>query len=280
MNVLVTAPTGNVGRHVVRVLLAAGVAPRLIVRDPTRLSEGVRAACDVHVGDLRDAAAVQAAAAGVDAAFWLDTTPHTAEDPIAESAALGQVFASAGVARSVFVSSVGADLGTGAGHLDGLAAIEAQLTGDVTVLRCGYFMSNLLLPGFGPADGVLAATRDPDEAVAWVAPRDIAEVAAARLLAPASGRVVQGVFGPEDLSYAQVAVVLTEVLGVPLAYRRISDDDLRGALAGLPEKAVEGIVGMTAGTRDRAPVPPRDAAATTPTTLAEWAWAHRGPLVV
>ncbi|MCF7549915.1 NAD(P)H-binding protein [Pseudonocardia sp. WMMC193] len=269
MRILVTAPTGNVGTHVVRVLLAAGLRPRLLVRDPARLPVGVRSACDVRVGDLTRADDVRAAAEGIDAAFWLDTTPHTAEDPIAESAALGEVFAAARVPRAVFVSSSGAERGSGAGHLDGLAAIERALIGDVCVLRCGYFVTNLLadLPG-----DRLHGTRDPQEAFPWVAPRDIGEVAAARLLSDRwSGRVVQGVYGPRDLSFAQVAGILTDVLGHPVEYSPSSDDELRAMLAELPSKAVEAIVGMTAGTRGRPLDPPRGVESTTPTTLAEWA---------
>jgi uncharacterized protein YbjT (DUF2867 family) len=280
MRVLVTAPAGNVGRHVVRLLLAAGARPTLLVRDPARLDPAVREACDVRVGDLTAAAVVKEAAAGVDAAFWLDTTPHVTEDPIAESAALGEVFASAGVPRAVFVSSSGAELRGGAGHIDGLGAIEDALTGDVTVLRCGYFVTNLLMDLDPLREGTLATTRDPQAPLAWVAPRDIAEVAVGRLLSRNwSGRVVQGVHGPEDLSFAQVAGILSEVLGRTVTAVGISDDDVRAALGGLPPAAVEGIVGMTAGTRDLPPEPPRSPVTTTPTTLGEWAWAELRPLL-
>jgi hypothetical protein len=49
----------------------------------------------------------------------------------------------------------------------------------------------------------------------------------------------------------------------------VTDDDVRSALraAGLPPGAVEGIAGMTAGTRNLRPEQPRDALTTTPTTL-------------
>ncbi|GAA4700539.1 hypothetical protein GCM10023215_44160 [Pseudonocardia yuanmonensis] len=87
--------------------------------------------------------------------------------------------------------------------------------------------------------------------------------------------------GPEDLTFAQVAGTLTEALGRPVAYHRLADDDVRAALraAGLGDAAVEGIVGMTAGTRGRLPDPPRSALTTTPTTLGEWAYRVLRPLV-
>ncbi|MFC5950047.1 NmrA family NAD(P)-binding protein [Pseudonocardia lutea] len=285
--IVVTAPTCHVGSRVVPLLLQAGTRPTLLVRDPARLHPAVRAAADVRQGDLTDPGFVREAAAGAEAAFWLDVTPHTADDPVKESAALGEVFAEAAreVGRNVFLSSVGAELRSGAGHIDGLARIEELLdaTGAaVTHLRCGYFFTNLLLDLDGLRQGVLTGTRDPEEPVPWVDPRDIGEVAAARLLARDwAGRVVQGVHGPEDLTSTQVAGILTEVLGRPVAYHRLSDDEVRAALraAGLGAAAVEGIVGMTAGTRGHVPDPSRSVLTTTPTGLAEWAHRVLRPLV-
>ncbi|WP_234326734.1 hypothetical protein [Streptomyces sp. NRRL S-337] len=49
--------------------------------------------------------------------------------------------------------------------------------------------------------------------------------------------------------------------------------------AGLPPKAVEGIVGMLAGTRGLVPEQSRDVTTTTPTTLNAWAYAHLRPLL-
>ncbi|MEU7813252.1 NAD(P)H-binding protein [Pseudonocardia sp. NPDC049154] len=285
--IVVTAPTGHVGSRVVQLLLQAGARPTLLVRDPGRLDPAVRAAADVRQGDLTDPGFVREAAAGAEAAFWLDVTPHTADDPVQESAALGEVFAAAAreVGRNVFLSSGGAELRCGAGHIDGLGRVEELLdtTGAaVTHLRCGYFCTNLLADLDGLRQGVLAAARAPEEPMAWVDPRDIGEVAAARLLARDwSGRVVQGVHGPEDLTYSQVAAILTAVLDRPVTYHRLSDDDVRAALraAGLGEGAVEGIVGMTAGTRGLRPDPPRTALTTTPTTLGEWAHRVLRPLM-
>jgi uncharacterized protein YbjT (DUF2867 family) len=130
--------------------------------------------------------------------------------------------------------------------------------------------------------GRLTGTRDPAEQIGWVDPRDIGEVAAARLLAGDwSGRQVQGVHGPQDLSFTEVAEILAEALGRPVGYTQVSDDDMRAQLrgVGLPDAVVEGIVGMTAGTRGLAPEQPREFVTTTPTTLGAWAFAQLRPLV-
>jgi uncharacterized protein YbjT (DUF2867 family) len=186
----------------------------------------------------------------------------------------------------VFLSSVGAERRHGVGHIDGLARIEESLdaTGAaVAHLRCGYFFSNLLMSVDALREGVLPTTRPVDEPTPWVDPRDVGDVVAARLLAAGwSGREVQAVQGPEDLTHSRVAEILTEATGREIAALPVSDDDVRGQLrgAGLPEAAVEGIVGMTAGTRDGfVPEQRRDVRTTTPTTLGQWAWEHLRPLL-
>ncbi len=95
-----------------------------------------------------------------------------------------------GIARVVFLSSIGAEKRHGAGFVDGLARIEQRLdaareqTGTALLhLRCGYFMTNLLTDLDGLRAGRLATTRPLDDPMPWVDPRDIATVATLRLLA-------------------------------------------------------------------------------------------------
>lgn len=289
MSIVVTTPTGHVGSRVVRLLLQAGVRPRVLVRDPARLEAETRERVEVRQGDLTDAAFVRDAIAGARTVFWVDPTPHSADRPVETSqrtaASLAEAAQAGDIARVVLLSSIGAEKRHGVGHIDGLARIEEQLdaTGaDVLHLRCGYFFTNLLLDLDALAKGVLTTSVDPHTPLPWVAPRDIGDVVAARLLNDAwQGRVVQAVHGPEDLTYTRVAEILTGALGRPIRLEIVSDDDARDALrsAGLPPGAVEGIVGMTTGTRDLVPEQPRDLITTTPTTLAGWAHAHLRPML-
>ena len=173
----------------------------------------------------------------------------------------------------------------GAGEIDGLARTEEALdaTGaSVLHLRAGYFFSNLLMDLDALREGVLRTTNPLDAPMPWVDPRDIAEVAAGRLLHPWEGRGATAVHGPEDLTFAQVADVLTTALGHPVRAERIADDDLRASLGavGLGEAQVEAIVGMSTGLRDGfVPEQPRSVLTTTPSTLAGWAHAHLRPLL-
>ncbi|MDP9819351.1 NmrA family NAD(P)-binding protein [Spirilliplanes yamanashiensis] len=285
MEIAVTTPTGHVGSRVTRLLLQAGVRPRLLLRDAGRLDDTTRELADVREGDLADPDYVRAATAGADVLFLVAPEDLTADDPAAPMRALGRSAAAAvranGIGHVVFQSSVGAELRNGAGIVDALGDIEASLdaTGAAVLhLRCGYFFTNLLLDAPGIAAGELVTAADPAAPAPWVDPRDIGDVAAARLLAAGwSGRVVQAVHGPADLTWHEVAEVLTGVLGRPVAVRRISDEEARAGMiaAGFPAGAADAVTAMTRGLRDGfVPEQPRTALTTTPTTLAAWAYAN------
>ncbi|MCT9093258.1 NAD(P)H-binding protein [Streptomyces sp. ASQP_92] len=284
MQIAVTTPTGNVGRHVVSALARAGVRPRVLVRDPGRLAPGIRGEVDAVKVDQYDADTVVAATRGIDALYWVD--PSTGgEDPLADytraTTSVVRAVTENRIGRVVFQSSVGAEKRRGAGEIDGLAHTEKALddTGvDVTHLRCGYFFTNLELQLDAVRAGLLRVVLPLDQPMAWVAPRDIAEVAACRLLSLAwSGRCVQAVHGPADLSWRQVAGILTAATGRRIGVERITDDAMRAQLreAGMPDGMVEAVLGMSTGLRENfVPEQPRTVRTTTPTTLAAWAYDH------
>lgn len=277
--IAVTTPTGTVGRHVTAMLIRAGVRPRVLVRDKAKLEHPDFV--DAVEVDLTDADGVARATEGVDALYWVTPADFTAPDPLAHYAALADVAANAiatnGIARTVLQSSVGAERRHGAGEIDGLAATELRLEAvapAITHLRCGYFFSNLLFQEDSLEAGTIPILQPPDAPMPWVDPRDIAEVATHRLLNPAwSGRHVQAVHGPEDLSWNDVTRRLEDVLGANVDATQIPDDEMREMLAesGMTEAQVEAMVGMTIGLRDDfTPEQPRDATTTTPSTLAAW----------
>jgi uncharacterized protein YbjT (DUF2867 family) len=289
VRIAVTTPTGNVGAHVVRMLCQAGVRPRLLLRNPDRLDAEVRDAVDLAVGDQRDAGYVAESTRGVEAIFWVHPDDWSLPDPNADAERTGEGLAAAmrenRIARVVFLSSIGAEKRHGAGFLDGLARIEQRLdaareqTGAALLhLRCGYFMTNLLFDLDGLRAGRLTTVRPLEEPMPWVDPCDIATVATTRLLADDwTGRQVQAVHGPADLTWPEAAAALSMATGVSITAQRISDDEERAALrdAGMGEVAVEGIIGMSIGKRDGfVPEQPRSPLTTTPSSLAGWAITH------
>ena len=171
--------------------------------------------------------------------YWVDP-PTEAADPVAEYVRVGNIIAEAvttnGIPRTVFQSSIGAEMRSGAGEIDGLAATEQALdaTGaNVLHLRCGFFFSNLLLQLDAVRAGTVPIILPVDQPMGWVAPRDIAEVAVSRLLnTDWSGRVVQAVHGPVDLSWSEAMKIVSEVTGHEVTVEQIPDDDMRDMLAG------------------------------------------------
>ena len=282
MQIAVTTPTGNVGHHVLAMLVRAGIRPRVLARHPERLSPDIRTEIDTEAVDQYDADAVVAATRDVDALFWVDPTTGS-EDPLADYARASEAVARAvthnRIGRVVFQSSVGAEKRHGAGEIDGLADTEVALDAtdaDVTHLRCGYFFTNLELQLEAIRAGTLAVNVPLEQTLPWVAPRDIAEVAVGRLLSTEwSGRCVQAVHGPADLTWPQVVEIVSEAVGRPLDVEQISDDVMRTVLrgSGMTAGLVEAVIGMSSGLRDDfVPEQPRTVRSTTPTTLASWAY--------
>lgn len=69
--IVITTPSGPIGHHVVRQLLDAGEALRVIERDPGKLSQDVRDRVEIVEGSHGDTAVVDRAFADAEAVFWL-----------------------------------------------------------------------------------------------------------------------------------------------------------------------------------------------------------------
>ena len=287
MQIVVTTPTGNVGSLLSRLLVRAGIRPRLLARDAARIDPALRASADVVELDQGDRDAVAAATRGADALYWVDP-PTQDDDPLDGYRRMGESAAHAvrttRIGRVVFQSSVGAEARHGFGDIDGLGLTEDLLNGTgaaVTHLRSGYFFSNLLMDLDAIRAGVLSTTRRVDQPLAWVAPLDIATMAATRLLSTQwHGVRTVGVHGPADLSFIQVAEILSDALGRPVEARQISEHDQAEALAGfgMTARQIDAILGMTRGFAGGfEPADPRSIETTTPTTLGAWAYENLRP---
>lgn len=171
MRILVTTPTGNIGRRIVDLLLEATHDLTLLVRDPSKLSPAIRARTRVVQGTLESEASLDRALVGADAAFLLIPPPAATVTHWRDwQTAIGNVFASAAaradVQRVVLLSSSGAqhdDLSA----ISGLGNVERILRDampNVVALRAGYFMENTLgslstIAQAGAVYGVIPATR-------------------------------------------------------------------------------------------------------------------------
>ena len=109
--IVITTPSGQIGRQVLGNVLNSGKPIRVIVRDPSRLPSEARKRIDVVQGSHGDSDTAQKAFAGADTVFWL-----VPPDPKAESVEAAYVgfsrpacaaFKSQGVKRVVGISALG-----------------------------------------------------------------------------------------------------------------------------------------------------------------------------
>ncbi|NSC25450.1 NmrA family transcriptional regulator [Streptomyces albus subsp. chlorinus] len=259
--IVITAPTGQIGSRLLDLLLdeapARGEELRVIVRDPRKLPDTVRARVDVVTGSHGDAEVVDRAFAGADAVFWL--VPPAPRAPSLEAAYSGftgpaaKAFVSHGVGHVVGVSA----LGRGTPVAGRAGQVTASLAMDDLIASTGVayralasptFIDNLLRDVPSIRDhGVFTDLVTADRAAPMAATRDIAAAAAGLLLDRSwTGTGEVPVLGPEDLSPNDLACVMTDVLGRPVRYERQSLDDFRAALAGrgIGDAFVQGYVDM------------------------------------
>src|SRR5690606_38847969 len=129
--IVVTTPTGRIGRELITRLLDHDAEVRVIVRDAARLDAETRARVEVVEGSHADGAALDRALVGADALFWL--VPPNPAAPSAEEHYLD--FArdgAAGIRRHrvghvVAVTSAGHGWTAPAGVLSAAFAMDAEL---------------------------------------------------------------------------------------------------------------------------------------------------------
>jgi len=88
-----------------------GAAVRCLVRDPARAAELERSGCELHVGDITDAASLEGAGRGVDAAYFLVHAMAGGGDYAARERAGGANFARMakreGIGRVIYLGGLG-----------------------------------------------------------------------------------------------------------------------------------------------------------------------------
>ncbi|MER5566093.1 NAD(P)H-binding protein [Streptomyces goshikiensis] len=258
--IVITAPTGNIGRSLLSRLLksapAAGEELRVIVRDPARLPEAARGRVEVITGSHGDAEVLDRAFEGADAVFWLvppdaSLPPEDAFSGFTRPAA--KALAAHGVDHVVGVSALGrgTPLADRAGLVSASLAMDDLIAGSGVAYRAlanPSFFENLLEEADSIRDkGVFTDVVDADRKAPLVAVADIAAIAAGLLLDRSwTGIDDVPVLGPQDVSPNDLARVMTEQFGRPVRYERQPFDEMYTTLVGygLNEAFVQGIVDM------------------------------------
>ncbi|MFD7259079.1 SDR family oxidoreductase [Streptomyces sp. NPDC059874] len=242
--VLVTGATGNVGSKVATELCARGISVRSFVRDLDRAAAVLGGKTEMAHGDFAEPASVRRALDGVERMFLL-----CANDPRQVEYGTNAIdaAAAAGVRQVVMLSTIGAGAGSSTVFFDQHGRIEEHLRGSgipAVVLRSSHMMSNIL----GSATTIRQAGRfflpAGDARIAMVDPHDVATAAAAVLVTSGHDGRTHVLTGPEAITYAEVARLLSNVLGRPIEYVDVPDDAAVAGMAqaGLPQWIAEQVV--------------------------------------
>ncbi len=240
--ILVLGATGNIGSQVVKQLAAAGANTRAAVRSISKADGLKEAGVSPIKIDMNKPDTFQAAFDGVEKVFLLTPPfPNMAEI----TANLVEAAKQAGVKYIVKQSG----LGTGSEpkakllewHRQGEKMVEASGI-PYTFLRPNSFMQNYYNTSARTIKTQSTFYKPMGDAkVSWVDVRDIAAVAVAALTQGGHEGKAYDVTGSEALSNAQIAEILSTVVGKKINYVDISEDKASQGMkaAGMPEVLVD-----------------------------------------
>jgi uncharacterized protein YbjT (DUF2867 family) len=282
--IVVTAPTSNIGRQVLANILQASEPIRVIARDPSRVPAKTRERVEVVQGSHGELNVVSQAFTGADAVFWLVPPSPVAQS--LESAYLDftrpacEAIKSREVRRVVGISALGR--GTRVARNAGL--VTASLAMDDLIGSTGVNYRALTMPSFMDnilrqvepikSRGVFFSPIDGDRKLPPCATRDIAAVGARLLLDGSwSGVGHAAVLGPEDLSFNEMAAIMSSVLGRPVCFQQVSFEAFkagiveRGASKAFAEGTTDMMRAKNEGLDNNEPRTPEN---TTPTSFRQW----------
>lgn len=282
---VITGATGKVGGGIAERLLKGGKQVKTIGRSQDKLAALAKRGALPAAGDAADAVFLAKTFSGAECVFLMVPPDLASADILGHYERMGEALVKglkeSGVKTAVLLSSIGGDMPKGNGPVAGLYRLEQKLNAvagvNMLILRPGYFMENQygsigMIKGMGINGGALKG----DLAFPQIATRDISEYAAQRMLKKDwKGREIAPLMGPKDLTMNEATAALGKAIGKPdLKYMQFPyEDALKGMLgAGISRSVAESFVEMNKGFNEKTiSMPKRTPAATTPTTIEEFA---------
>ena len=282
--IIVTAPTSRIGQDLLPRLLSENARVRVIARDASKLPEDIRDCVEIVEGSHGDATTIDRALDGATHLFWLcpaDDQASSVEEAYVgftrpavvaiEAHAVGRIVSIAALGRSTPHASQ-------AGYVTGSLAMDdllASTDAHLRTLALPSFMDNLLwqVPAM-LEKGMFFIPIPGDLALPACSVGDIAEAAARFLLDDSwTGQQEVPVLGPENISFNQMADVISDVLGRRIVCTNLSFEDYEAIFvkrgfshamaAGMTDMARAKAKGLDLGV-------PRTAETTSPTSFRTW----------
>ncbi|WP_128801152.1 MULTISPECIES: NAD(P)H-binding protein [unclassified Streptomyces] len=282
--IVVTTPAGQIGRRTLDRLLAADAPVRVIVRDAARLPADVRERVQIVEGSHGDPEVIAKAFTGADTLFWL--IPPMPQARSLDDAYVGfsrpalDALRPQGVERVVSVSA----LGRGTPLAEHAGPVTASLALDDLLAATGVHHRALVMPSFMEnllrqtelikTRGMFTSPISGNRTSPTCAIDDIAAVAADLLLDDGwTGVEEVPVLGPEDLSFEEMAEIMSEVLERPVRFQQVPGADFKDRMLqfGNSEAVAQGMLDMMtakdAGLDDGVT---RTDRSNSPTTFRQW----------
>lgn len=242
--ILVVGSTGDLGGQITRELLAHGRPVRILVRPGSDHRAVLAAGAQPATGDLKDAASLATACAGVHTVITTaNAAARTGADTVESvdlhgNLALIQAAETAGVHRFVFTSALGAHPGHPMALLRAKGATELRLHDSPmvwTVLRPNVLMDKII----PIVVGALALSNQPVTLIgngasrhSFVAMRDVTAYALTALENPLSERRTLTIAGPEAISWRDIVTAFENELGRAIPVHTVAPGE---PAAGLPD---------------------------------------------
>ena len=228
---IVTGASGQLGRQVVDLLVQAGAGPVIAIsRTPDKLADLAGKRVEAREGDFNDPASLEAAFAGGKRLLIISTDDL---EPGKRLAAHSNAIAAAktvGIDHIVYTSFAGpvaeSPIGFAQDH-EGTEKLIAESGADHTILRNNMYTDFLLMGGQQSVAMGTHFSAAADGKTGYVTRADCARAAAAALM-KATGRETLDITGPETVSQAEVAAILSEIAGKEIPYVALPAEDLAG----------------------------------------------------
>ncbi len=244
--IVITGASGHYGRLATDALIAQGRATDLILitRSPDRLADRMTQGCVVRYGDYDKPETLSEAVKGADKMLLISATRVGAR--VGQHKAAIDAAAAAGVKHIHYTSFIGIDDEANPAevrhdHIETERLIRASGMA-WTMLRDAHYADAMILMA-GP--GVMAAGSWPHnwgdgrEAMVWRA--DCVAAAVAVLAGEGHAGQIYNITGPELQTCAEMAALLSEITGVPVASVPLTDEEQYGVFdaMGIPRRPVD-----------------------------------------
>src|SRR3954465_473855 len=243
MKLGVNGASGKLGRAVLDIL--AKSSGRHTVVGISRSPDTIPSPAEGRRGDYDDPASLVSAYTGLDRLLLIpsaDLRPGVrggqltaAIDAATQAGGPHVVLMSAAGTREAPDNAIGGAYWTGEQHL-------IKTAPHWTILRMNYYAESMA-EGIQMSLGMNVLTGLGDERVGYVSRNDLAAAAAGVLLGEGHAGAIYNGTGPAIVSGPEKAALVSDILGNPLSYAVITEDQLRAGLsqAGLPPFVVDAV---------------------------------------